>query len=108
MYLLNPLTIQFAEQLFISIDRYRSAQGLVGSKDGVNVTFTTPGLELFVHNLPFIDISVYYNGIRLSLLDDYFVAESGGPGTGFDTVIMGIPPLYNDHLFADYILAAPS
>lgn len=105
MYILNPFSIQIAQTLFITIDRYRSAQGLVGPMDGSNMVFTTPGLELFVHNLPFIDISVYYNGQRLALLDDYLVEESAGPGTGYDTVIMGIPPLPGDHLFADYILA---
>ncbi len=105
MYLINPLNVQIAQTLFIAISRFRAAQGLVGPKDGTNEVFTTPGLEAFVHNLPFLDISVYYNGIRLALLDDYMVAESGGPGTGYDTIIMNVPPLYNDHLFADYVLA---
>jgi hypothetical protein len=105
VYLINPLSLQIAQTLFIAISRYRAAQGLVGLKDGVNVVFTTPGLEKYVHNLPFLDISVYYNGQRLALLDDYMVVESGGPGSGFDTIIMNIPPLFNDHLFADYVLA---
>jgi hypothetical protein len=107
LYLINPLTAQIAQTLFITISRYRAAQGLVGPKNQSNVVFTTPGLEKFVHNLPFIDINVYYNGERLALLDDYMIAESGGVGTGFDTVIMNIAPYYNDHLFADYILALP-
>ena len=105
MYLINPLSLQIAQTLFIQINRYRAAQGLAGNRDGVNVTFRTPGTEKFVHNLPFLDISVYCNGIRLALLDDYMVAESGGSGTGFDTIVMTVPPLNNDHLFADYILA---
>jgi hypothetical protein len=105
LYLINPLTREIAQSLFIAISRYRSAQGLVGAKDGTNVIFTTPGTDLFVHNLPFLDINVYYNGVRMALLDDYTVAEGGGPGTGYNTVIMNIPPMFNDHLFADYILA---
>ena len=105
MYLINALSLQVAQQLFIAVSRYRVAQSLVGPKNGINVIFTTPGLEKFTHNLPFLDINVYYNGVRQTLLDDYLVAESGGPGTGFDTVIMSIPPLSNDHLTADYILA---
>lgn len=104
MYLINPLSLQIASTLFIQIGRFRAAQGLVGPKDGANESFTTPGLEKFVHNLPFLDISVYYNGVRLALLDDYMVAESGGTGTGFDTIIMNVPPFANDHLFADYII----
>jgi hypothetical protein len=105
VYLINPLNLQIAQTLFITISRYRAAQGLVGPKDGSNEVFTTPGLEPFMHNLPFLDISVYCNGVRLALLDDYMVAESGGPGTGFDTVILTVAPFFNDHLFADYVLA---
>ena len=105
MYLINPLSLQIAQTLFITISRYRASQGLVGPKDGVNETFTTPGSEKFVFNLPFLDISVYYNGVRLTLLDDYMISESGGPGTGFDTIVLTNAPLSNDHLFADYILA---
>lgn len=108
MYLLNALSLQIAQQLFIEASRFRSSQGLVGPKNGLNVVFHTPGLEKFLHNLPFFDISVYYNGARLVLLVDYTVAESGGPGTGFDTVIFSAPPpLANDQLFADYVLASP-
>lgn len=107
MYLLNSLTLQVAQQLFIAIGRYRAGQGLVGVKDGVNVVFYTPGMEKFTHNLPFLDISVYYNGIRLALLVDYMVAESAGPGTGFDTVLLMVPPLPNDQLLADYVIASP-
>lgn len=108
MYLLNSLSLQVARQLFIAIDRYRTGQVLVGAKDGINVLYTTPGPEKFAHNLPFLDISVYYNGHRLTLLDDYTVVESGGPGTGFDAIMLCIlPPESDDHLIADYILATP-
>jgi hypothetical protein len=80
---------------------------LVGPKNGVNVQYTTPGLEKFTHNLPFLDISVIFNGSRLALLDDYLITESGGVGTGYDTIVLLVPPpLPNDHLLADYIAAA--
>jgi hypothetical protein len=105
MYLLNPLTLQAAQHVFIAVARYRAGQNLTGDKDGVNVIFRTPGLEKFAHNLPFLDISVLYNGLRLALLDDYTVAESGGPGTGYDTIILQMPPVVGDHLLADYVLA---
>lgn len=107
MYLLNQLSLQVAQQLFIAANRYRVGQNLVGPRDGVNVMFTTPGLEKFSHNLPFFDINIYFNGSRLALLDDYLVMESGGPGTGFDTVMLLVPPpRSDDHLLADYILRA--
>jgi len=108
VYLLNPLSLQVAQQLFIQVNRYRVGQNLVGAKDGVNVLYTTPGLEKFAHNLPFLDISVYYNGHRLTLLDDYAVVESGGAGTGYDSIlILDLPPLSDDHLLADYVIAVP-
>ena len=108
MYLLNSLSLQVARQLFIAVDRFRVGQALVGAKDGVNVTYTTPGLEKYAHNLPFMDINVWYNGDRLKLLHDYSVIESGGSGTGFDTIlILDLPPLPGDHLFADYVIDAP-
>jgi len=107
VYLVNQLSLQVAQQLFIAAGRFRVGQNLVGVKDGINVTFHTPGLEKFAHNLPFLDISVVFNGSRLALLDDYLVVESGGPGTGFDTIVLLVPPpLPNDHLFADYVLQA--
>jgi len=107
VYLLNSLTLQVAQQLFIAVSRYRVGQNLVGVKDGVNVIFATPGLEKFAHNLPFLDLNVYYNGIRLKLLLDYMVAESGGSGSGFDTVLLTFAPEVNDQLLADYVLASP-
>jgi hypothetical protein len=108
VYLLNPLSLQIAQQLFIAANRYRVGQNLVGPKNGSNVLYQTPGLEKYTHNLPFLDISVYFNGSRLALLDDYLVLESGGFGTGFDTIMLLVPPpLPNDHLLADYIIRVP-
>jgi hypothetical protein len=104
MYLLNYLSLQQAHQLFIAVGRYRTGQNLVGAKDGTNFTYTTPGLEKYVHNLPFLTIGVYLNGMRLALLDDYIVQESFGPGTGFDTVILNEAPLSDDHIIADYVI----
>ena len=107
MYLINYLNLQSAQQLFIAVGRYRTGQGLIGVKNGVNTTFRVPGTELYVHNLPFITIQLYYNGIRLNLLDDYLVVESGGPGTGYDSVTLLVAPRSQDHLTADYIVTAP-
>lgn len=106
MYIVNPLSLQVAQQLFVATNRFRVNRVLVGAVDGVNVTYATPGLEKFSHNLPFLDISVYLNGVRQKLLDDYLVAESGGIGTGYDSIVMlGPPPLPGDVLLADYVLS---
>jgi hypothetical protein len=108
VYLINFLNLQTAQQLFIAVGRYRTGQGLIGVKDGVNTTFTTPGLEKFTHNLPFLSIQVYYNGVRQALLDDYSIAESGGAGTGYDTVVfLEIAPKAGDRLLVDYVITAP-
>jgi hypothetical protein len=101
------LNLQTAQQLFIAVGRFRTGQGLVGVKDGLNKTFRTPGLEKYVHNLPFLTIQVYLNGVRLTLLDDYIVVESAGPGTGYDTIVLEVSPRANDHLLADYVITAP-
>jgi hypothetical protein len=107
VYLVNQLSLQVAQQIFLAADRFRTGQNLVGAKDGVNITYNTPGLEKFSHNLPFLDISIYFNGSRLVLLDDYLVSESGGAGTGFDTIVLLVPPpLPDDHLLADYLIEA--
>jgi hypothetical protein len=107
VHLINYLNLQNAQQLFIAVGRFRTGQGLIGIKNGVNHTYTTPGLEKYVHNLPFLTMQVYLNGMRLALLDDYTVSESGGPGTGYDTITLVIAPRANDHLLADYVVTGP-
>lgn len=106
MYLINYLNLQHAQQLFIAVGRYRTGQGLIGTKNGINTTFRVPGTETYVHNLPFLSIQLYLNGVRLTLLDDYMVVESGGAGTGYDSVTLLVAPRAKDHLTADYIITA--
>lgn len=103
MYLVNFFNLQAAQQQFVAANRFRTGQPLLGAKDGSNVTYTVPVGDIFTHNLPFFSIQVYYNGQRLILLDDYTVVESGGFGTGFDTVVLEVAPLFFDKLLVDYI-----
>lgn len=105
MYLLNYLSLQAAQTRFIEISRLRAGMNLVGVRDGVNVTFRVPANEHYAHNLPFLTVQVYLNGMRLTLLDDYYVAESGGSGTGYDTILLTEAPYADDHLLADYVIA---
>lgn len=104
MYPVNYLSLQAAQQLFLAVARLRIGQGLVGVRDGSNHIFRLPGGTAFEHNLPFITICVYTNGMRLALLDDYVIQESAGPGTGYDTVVLESAPYANDHLLADYVV----
>lgn len=81
-------------------------QVLLGAKNGLNRIFTTP--EKF---LP-LTIRVYHNGRRLvratalsPAYGDYYVMESGGPGTGYDTVIfLSFTPVEKSGLLTDYAI----
>lgn len=76
---------------------------LLGSKNGINTVFTTPEYFMQTSNLV---IRVYRNGQRIDLTEDYAVSESGGAGTGYDTVTFnGEAPLSFEKLTADYIAA---
>jgi hypothetical protein len=55
----------------------------LGVIDGSNLVFTTP--EKFIQSVP-LTILVYRNGQRQMLGGDYTVSESGGFGTGYDTI----------------------
>ncbi len=63
---------------------------LVGVVDGVNTIFTIPS-GTWIQEAPY-KIIVYKNGVRQRLADDYFISESGGPGTGYDTITFTVPP----------------
>lgn len=105
MYLVNPLSLQIAQQLFVASSRYRAGQNLVGLKDGTNLQFTLPGSEKFTHNLPFFDLTLYYNGMRLTLLDDYLIlTDSNYPLSGYGVELLIPAPRAGDHLTADYLI----
>lgn len=77
---------------------------LVGVVDGVNTVFTIPSGK-WIQNTTY-KIIVYLNGVKQAYLDDYLIAESGGVGTGYDTVIFTVPPSNSlsppDVVTADY------
>jgi hypothetical protein len=89
----------------------RVGVALVGPKDGANRVFrTTP--DHFVHS-PGSNgktIEVWHNGRRLSqtstpnpALGDYTVEESGGVGTGYDTInLLTFSPVSRSVLLANY------
>ena len=76
---------------------------LQGIVNGANTSFTTP--ESFRQAPPNFSIAVYYNGQRIFLDDDFTVQESGGVGTGYDTVETLFTPKAGDKLWADYVAA---
>lgn len=101
MYLVNFFSSQSSAA--IPVGRLRTGQKLLGVKDGANLTFTVPFGDKFAHNLPFLSIHVFYNGVRLTLLDDYLISESGGSGTGYDSVTLLVAPVSADKVTADYV-----
>lgn len=72
---------------------------LIGTRDNVNTTFTTP--TAFKHTDQFKEV-LFVNGLRQHIPEDYFVAESGGLGTGYDTIVFVTPPFPDDILTIDY------
>jgi hypothetical protein len=100
MELLNPAPASDV----VWLSRYKVEVHLSGTKDHTNLVFTTP--TKFFPNT----IAVYYNGQRLcrGTGSDYDISESGGVGTGYDTITLLAPalaPYPNEVLFADYIQA---
>lgn len=73
----------------------------IGVVDGVNTVFTTP--TKFRHD-GFSNEMVYLRGLRLfeGLDSDYIAVESGGPGTGFNTLIFSSAPFPGDAMLVDY------
>lgn len=78
---------------------------LDGNVDGVNNIFTIPNGEKFLETSIYT-IIVYMNGVKQFYGGDYLISESGGVGTGYDTVIMTtVPsptPAPPDVITADY------
>lgn len=92
----------------------RTGIALVGPKDGHNRIFRTLP-DHFVHDPSGTgrDIEVWHNGRRLIWTaaanpgtGDFTVSESGGVGTGFDTVtLLTFAPVGSSTLVADYQIA---
>lgn len=90
----------------LSIIKYEDVE-LIGDVDGTNVIFQIPS-GTFIENPPLYKIIVYLNGVKQFYLDDYLIAESGGVGTGYDTIVMidapEATPSPPDIITADYFI----
>jgi hypothetical protein len=80
---------------------YQADIKLIGLINSVNRIFYLPQAAVYLQNGLF-SIIVYWNGIKQNIGDDFYVSESGGPGTGYDVVTLSIPPAVNDSITADY------
>lgn len=84
---------------------FKQGVKLLGAKDNTNRVFSTP--EKFINgtfgNNDF-RILVKHNGRDLVEGTDYLVAESGGAGTGYDTIVLFFSPKPRSVLVADYVI----
>ena len=87
---------------------FRQNVRLLGVVNGSNRVFTTPGGEKFINGE--LDdnefrIIIDHNGRRLIQNTDYIISESGGPGSGFDTIeLIAFTPRCKSKLIADYVV----
>lgn len=88
---------------------WRENIDLIGLQNGVNRQFFTPDLFLdgsYLGNE--FNISVYHNGRKMARDLEYTVSESGGLGTGFNTVnFIGFSPISSSTIRATYVIKAP-
>lgn len=90
----------------ITVDDFREYVVLSGVQNGVNLIFTIP--DKAIHDPPKLQLKVYRNGVlqHPGIGNDYVASESGGAGTGFDTITLaaGTAPIANEKLWANYVL----
>jgi hypothetical protein len=86
--------------------KFRDQVLLEGVLDGSNRDFLIPGGEKAVHNpVGGLKIKAYHNTRRLQE-SEFEVVESGGLGTGFDTVrLTAFAPPETSNVFADFVAA---
>ena len=88
---------------------FRNNIELEGAKDGTNRIFTVPVPDKFLNGTfesNIFRILVRHNGRVLVEGKDYFIAESGGAGTGFDTVVLCFTPKPRSQIYANYVIEA--
>ena len=87
---------------------FRQNIPLVGTRDSNNRIFSVPTPDKFVNGTLFNNefrILVRHNGKGLEEGIDYMVSESGGSGTGYDTIVMiSFSPKARSRLIADYVV----
>lgn len=81
---------------------------LIGDIDGINRIFKIPSPDKFINGVfhgNTFKIQVFHNGRELIETDDYIVSESGGVGTGYDTIILvSFSPRYKSKMYSNYVI----
>ncbi len=84
------------------LNNIRTNNKLIGPINNINTTFVLPRSEKFVHTNYGPTVSLYYNGVRMSLSDDYLISESV-VSEGYDTIHTLFIPRIGDNITADWI-----
>lgn len=82
---------------------------LLGDKNNSNRIFTVPSPDKFINGTfegNTFRILIRHNGRVLVEGVDYSVSESGGVGTGFDTILLTFTPKPRSQLYANYVIEA--
>jgi len=114
---------EISDEAYGCIDGYVKSQGggggsinylwkekipLIGMRDGINRTFYIP--DKFINGLYYgnlFNITILHNGKELSENCDFTISESGGPGTGYDTInLISFTPNKHSSLVATYVIIA--
>jgi hypothetical protein len=86
---------------------FKQGMELVGVIDGVNRLFTTT--EIFINGTwgsNIFKIEIIHNGRSLVEGFDYILAEGGGVGTGYNTIMLKFTPSDRSVIRADYVVKA--
>ncbi len=80
---------------------------LLGIKNNNNRIFTVPPPDKFINGIfknNEFKILIRHNGRGLEENVDYIVTESGGSGTGYDTIVLLFSPTAKSQLICDYVI----
>jgi hypothetical protein len=81
---------------------------MIGDVDGTNRIFSIPAPDKFINgtfNGNIFKIQVFHNGRELDETTDYIVSESGGAGTGYDTIVLvSFSPRANSKIYCNYVI----
>lgn len=73
-----------------------------GIQNGINTIFFVPDIFLYTTENK---LTLYLNGVRQAIGDNYLIGESGGLGTGYDTIVFLEAPRTKDIVLVDYFKA---
>jgi hypothetical protein len=84
---------------------------MIGIINGINRIFSIPIPDKFINGSfhgNIFKIQVFHNGRELDETIDYIVSESGGVGTGYDTIILiSFSPRANSKMYCNYVIRNP-